>query len=104
VIVRPGTVATAAHQRADSLLLHPTAQSDSRPWLEIFADDVRCTHGAAVGRLDEDALFYLRSRGIPEAEARQLLVVAFVDELVSSIELPELRAVAEALIRRTDRP
>ena len=86
------------------LLLSPTAEADSRPWLEIFADDVRCTHGAAVGRLDEDALFYLRSRGIPEAESRQLLVAAFVDELVSSIELPELRAVAEALIRRTARP
>jgi Fe-S cluster assembly protein SufD len=104
IIVQPGTTATDAAQTSRSLVLTPTAEADTRPWLEIFADDVRCTHGAAVGRLDEDALFYLRSRGIPEAEARQLLVVAFVDELVSSIELPELRAVAEALIRRTDRP
>ena len=66
IIVRPGTVATDADQTSRNLLLAPTAQADTRPWLEIFADDVRCTHGATVGRLDDEALFYLRSRGIPE--------------------------------------
>ena len=90
-IVRPGTVATNAHQRTDSLLLHPTAQADSRPWLEIFADDVRANHGSATGRLDDDALFYLRSRGIPRAEAREVLVGAFARTLVERIEPPSLR-------------
>lgn len=92
VIVRPGTVATAAHQRADSLLLHPTAQSDSRPWLEIFADDVRADHGSATGRLDEDALFYLRSRGIPRDEARNVLVGAFARSVVEQLRPASLQA------------
>src|SRR5690606_4895824 len=82
VIVRPGTVATDASQSNPNLVLRPTAQADTRPWLEIFADDVRCAHGATVGRLDEDALFYLRSRGIPLAEARAMLVAAFAGEVV----------------------
>lgn len=90
-IVRPGTVATVAHQRTDSLVLHPSGQADSRPWLEIFADDVRANHGSATGRLDDDALFYLRSRGIPRAEARDVLVGAFARALVERIDPPSLR-------------
>jgi Fe-S cluster assembly protein SufD len=91
VIVRPGTVGTVVHQRTDNLLLHPTAQADSRPWLEIFADDVRADHGSATGRLDEDALFYLRSRGIPRAEARAVLVGAFARAVVDHLHPPSLR-------------
>jgi Fe-S cluster assembly protein SufD len=91
VIVRPQTVATVARQRTDSLVLHPTGQADSRPWLEIFADDVRANHGSATGRLDDDALFYLRSRGIPRAEARDVLVGAFARTLVERIDPPTLR-------------
>lgn len=91
IIVRPRTVATDAHQRSDSLLLSPDAQADSRPWLEIFADDVRCGHGSATGRIDQDALFYLRSRGIPEALARQALVQAFARSVTEQITPPTLR-------------
>lgn len=98
VIVRPRTVDTDAHQLNRNLLLAPSAQADSRPWLEIFADDVRCDHGSATGRLDEDALFYLRSRGIPLAEARSLLVDAFVRDVTSSIALPALRDHVERLL------
>lgn len=91
VIVRPGTVATDARQSNRNLLLGPAAQADTRPWLEILADDVRCTHGATVGRLDDDALFYLRSRGIPFTEGRAMLVAAFAGEITSAITPTSLR-------------
>lgn len=98
IIVRPDTVANDAHQTNRNLVLQPTAQADSRPWLEIFADDVRCTHGATVGRLDDDALFYLRSRGIPLEESRALLIDAFVHEITEAIEPASLRDHVGALI------
>lgn len=91
VIVRPGANGTDAHQSNHNLVLRPTAQADSRPWLEIFADDVRCTHGATVGRLDDDALFYLRSRGIPLAQSRRMLVAAFAAEIIDDITPVSLR-------------
>lgn len=91
VIVRPDTVGTSAHQRSDNLLLHRSAQADSRPWLEIFADDVRANHGSATGRLDEDALFYLRSRGIPLDQARQVLTRAFANTIVEQLHPASLR-------------
>ena len=97
VIVRAGTTGTDADQSNRNLVLTRSAQADTRPWLEILADDVRCTHGATVGRLDDDALFYLRSRGIPHDEARAMLVRAFVDEIVATIEPASLRAVVSAL-------
>jgi Fe-S cluster assembly protein SufD len=92
VIVRPGTIGTDARQSNRNLILAPTAQADSRPWLEILADDVRCAHGATVGRLDDDALFYLRSRGIPFAESRAMLVAAFAAEIIDDITPLSLRA------------
>lgn len=91
VIVRPGTTGTDAHQTNRNLVLRPTAQADTRPWLEILADDVRCTHGATVGRLDDDALFYLRSRGIPLKQGRAMLVAAFAAEIIDAIEPASLR-------------
>jgi len=91
IVVRPGTVASDASQSNHSLLLRPTAQADTRPWLEIFADEVRCVHGATVGRLDEDALFYLRSRGVSRPEARAMLVAAFADEVTRGITPATLR-------------
>lgn len=91
VVVRPGTVGTDARQSNPNLLLTRTAEADTRPWLEILADDVRCSHGATVGRLDEDALFYLRSRGIPETEGRTMLVDAFVRDITDAIAHPSLR-------------
>ncbi len=91
ILVRSRTVATDASQSNHNLLLASTAQADTRPWLEIFADDVRCAHGATVGRLDDDALFYLRSRGVPLAEARAMLVDAFAGEVIARIAPESLR-------------
>lgn len=76
---------TDGYQMAKSLLLSPQATINTKPELEIYADDVKCSHGATTGRLDEDALFYLRARGIPEAQARGLLIEAFVDEVIEGI-------------------
>lgn len=98
IMVAPGTVATEASQTNRNLLLGPRAQADSQPWLEILADDVRCSHGATIGRLDDEALFYLRSRGIPDAEARDLLVDAFTHDLVDAIEPHSLRHHLHALL------
>ncbi|HVX18136.1 MAG TPA: Fe-S cluster assembly protein SufD [Acidimicrobiales bacterium] len=91
VIVQAGTAAVDAAQTNRSLLLSRTAQTDTRPWLEILADDVRCSHGATVGRLDEESLFYLRARGIPEATARAVLVGAFAGEVLDTIAVESLR-------------
>lgn len=82
VIVRPDAQKTDAQQSNHNLLLSDGAQVDTQPQLEIYADDVKCSHGATIGQLDEDALFYLRSRGLGEAEARAILIYAFAaDEL-----------------------
>lgn len=103
VIVRPGTVGTDAHQTNRNLLLTPRAQADSRPWLEIFADDVACTHGATVGRLDDDALFYLRSRGIPQPDARRMLIDAFAAEIIDQLTPASLRDhVRDAVTHQTE--
>lgn len=91
IIVRPDTVANDAQQMNRNLVLQPTAQADTRPWLEIFAADVRCTHGATVGRLDDDALFYLCSRGIPLGESRAMLINAFIDGVTDAIAPAALR-------------
>ncbi len=91
VLVRHETTGTDAHQSNRNLVLAPTAQADTRPWLEILADDVRCTHGATVGRLDDDALFYLRSRGIPLEQGRAMLVAAFAAEIIDAVTPVTLR-------------
>ncbi|MBX3374677.1 MAG: Fe-S cluster assembly protein SufD [Phycisphaeraceae bacterium] len=83
---------TDAIQTSDNLLLSTAAQIVTQPQLEIYADDVRCTHGATVGQLNAHALFYLRARGIPEAEARLMLLFAFVEEAIDRIEPASLRA------------
>jgi Fe-S cluster assembly protein SufD len=98
IIVRPGAFGTDASQTNKNLLLSDHAEVDTRPRLEILADDVRCTHGAAVGRLDEDAVFYLRSRGIPHQAARGLLTYAFANEMVELLHLEPLRARVEKLV------
>lgn len=91
IIVRADTRGNDARQTNKNLLLTKSARADTRPWLEIFADDVSCTHGATVGRLDDEALFYLRSRGIPEQEARAMLTDAFVAEIVDRVGPASLR-------------
>ena len=92
VVVHHGAVGTDASQTNKNLLLCDSAEIDTRPRLEIFADDVACSHGATVGRLNDDALFYLRSRGIAERLARGLLTYGFARELVDRLELEPLRA------------
>jgi Fe-S cluster assembly protein SufD len=98
VLVREDAQQTDASQQNRNLLLSEAAQVDTRPQLEILADDVKCAHGAAVGRLDEQALFYLRSRGIPKAEAERLLTHAFAREVVDTVPLEALRARVEQLL------
>jgi len=87
---------TDAKQSNKALLLSKTATMNSKPQLEIFADDVKCTHGATVGQIEEEQLFYLRSRGLPLAEARSLLVYAFVSEVLEKIGVPAVKDLLEA--------
>jgi Fe-S cluster assembly protein SufD len=94
VLVRPGAQHTDAKQSNPNLLLSERAEIDSKPQLEIHADDVKCSHGSAIGRTDEDALFYLRTRGIDEEAARALLVRGFAAEVLAALPEP---ALAEAL-------
>jgi len=89
---------TDAIQSNSNLLLAPTAQVTTKPQLEIYADDVRCTHGATSGQLDEDALFYLRARGVPDRTARLLLLHAFAGENVDRIGNDDLREVVRRII------
>ena len=95
IIVRPDAQQTDGMQMSQALLLSEHAEFDAKPELEIFADDVRCTHGATSGELDEDLMFYLRSRGIAPDDARALLIAAFVGE---AIELVSSEQVRDALI------
>ncbi len=91
IIVSPGAQKTDGKQMAGALLLSETAEFDSKPELEIFADDVVCGHGATSGQIDEDLLFYLEARGIPKEEARALLIQAFVGEALERVEDEALR-------------
>lgn len=97
VVVHAGAAGTDARQANANLLLSDAAEADTKPELEIYADDVKCSHGATVGRLDPDMLFYLRSRAVPEATARSLLVFAFAEELVRRISV---RTIRERIERR----
>jgi len=96
--VAPGAQKTDGYQMNQALLLSPDAEIDSKPQLEIFADDVKCSHGATVGELDAEQLFYLRSRGIPEVEARAILVRAFLAEALDLVAHAAARGVLEAAI------
>jgi Fe-S cluster assembly protein SufD len=91
IIVRPGADQTDGKQMARALLLSEDAEFDSKPELEIYADDVACGHGATAAALDDDLMFYCLSRGIPEAEARVLLIEAFIGDAVEKIEDEALR-------------
>ncbi len=101
IIVRPEAQKTDAIQRNKNLLLSKDAVINTKPQLEIYADDVRCTHGATVGQVDADAVFYLRSRGIPFEEARNLLTYAFTADLVDAVKLEAVRSgLRDAMFRR----
>uniref|UniRef100_Q07MD2 Iron-regulated ABC transporter permease protein SufD n=1 Tax=Rhodopseudomonas palustris (strain BisA53) TaxID=316055 RepID=Q07MD2_RHOP5 len=94
IIVRPHAQKTDAKMMTRALLLSDEAEADSKPELEIFADDVTCGHGSTTGALDESLLFYLRARGLPEKDAQSLLIQAFVGEAIESIADDDLRALA----------
>lgn len=98
ITVHPNAQGIAGHQLNKTLLLSGEAEIDTKPELEIFADDVKCSHGATAGELDDDALFYLRSRGVPEAEARGLLIRAFVEDALAPLDQADVRAVLETAI------
>jgi Fe-S cluster assembly protein SufD len=91
---------TDGYQMNQALLLSPYAEVDSKPELEIFADDVKCSHGATVGELDAEQLFYLRSRGIPDAEARSILVRAFLAEALDAVADGTIRGRLEAAVEQ----
>lgn len=82
---------TNAFQANNNLIVSDKATMNTKPQLEIFADDVKCSHGCTIGQLDESAMFYLRSRGIPEKEARALLMYAFSNDILSSVKIPEVK-------------
>jgi Fe-S cluster assembly protein SufD len=98
VLVRKDAQQISAEQTNRNLLLADGAQVETRPQLEIYADDVKCTHGAAVGRLDEDALFYMRQRGIDPAQARSLLTYGFASEVLAELGIDDLREALEQTV------
>jgi Fe-S cluster assembly protein SufD len=99
IVVRPGAQKTDSKQTSNSLLLSEDARSDSQPQLEIYADDVKCTHGATLGPIDDRSLFYLQSRGIDRAAARHLLTYGFGAEILNSVSLEPLRAHLDDVVR-----
>jgi Fe-S cluster assembly protein SufD len=101
IIVRPNAQKTDSKQSNKNLLLSEDTIINTKPQLEIFADDVKCTHGATVGQIDPEAVFYLRSRGIAEDEAKRLLTYAFANEVMERIKFQLLRErLAERLYAR----
>jgi Fe-S cluster assembly protein SufD len=99
IVVHKAAQKTDAKQTNRNLLLSDDAQIDTKPQLEIYADDVKCTHGATIGQIEENALFYLQSRGISEAEARKLLLMAFAEECVDRMHSTAAREHVVRLIR-----
>lgn len=91
VIVEKEAQKTNAFQANNNILVSDKATINTKPQLEIFADDVKCSHGCTIGQLDESAMFYLRSRGIPEKEAKALLMYAFSNNVLSSVKIPEIK-------------
>ena len=91
---------TNAFQQNNNILVSDKATINTKPQLEIFADDVKCSHGCTIGQLDEDALFYLQSRGIPKKEARALLMYAFANNVLASVRIPELKVRINKLIAK----
>ena len=100
VLVRRDATKTDARQSNKNILLTDTARVNSKPFLEIYNDDVKCSHGSTTGQLDQDAMFYLRQRGIGEETARMLLMFAFADEIVKKIAIPQLRQRIEDMVKK----
>ncbi len=93
IVVAPDAQQTEAYQENHNIVLTDTAKVDTRPQLEIYADDVKCSHGATVGQLNADELFYMRSRGIPEAEARTLQMLSFLSPVIPAGREEEIEKV-----------
>jgi Fe-S cluster assembly protein SufD len=100
IIVRPHAQKTDGKMATHALLLSEEAEADAKPELEIFADDVVCGHGATAGALDDDLLFYLKARGIPQKEAEALMIEAFIGDVVEAVENETLREVLMELARQ----
>ena len=102
IVVAPGALGTKAFQENHNLLLSSSARAETRPQLEIYADDVECSHGATVGFLNDDELFYMRSRGVPEAEARALQMISFLSPVLPHVPADrrdEVSALLEDTVR-----
>jgi Fe-S cluster assembly protein SufD len=100
VIVRPGAAGTDANQQNNNLLLSDDARVDTKPQLEIYCDDVKCSHGATSGQLDAAAMFFLRSRGLDYKQARNVLTYAFANDVVERIKIDPAREHLEELMRQ----
>lgn len=100
VLVSDGALKTEAFQTNKNILLTDKAHVDTKPFLEIYNDDVKCSHGSTIGQLDENALFYLRSRGISERTAKTMLFYAFCDEVIRKIEIPALRERLSDMVKK----
>jgi Fe-S cluster assembly protein SufD len=100
VLVRRDAIKTDARQSNKNILLTDTARVNSKPFLEIYNDDVKCSHGSTTGQLDQESMFYLRQRGIGEETARMLLMFAFADEIVTKIAIPQLRQRIEDMVKK----
>jgi Fe-S cluster assembly protein SufD len=98
IFVRKDAQKTDAKQTNKNLILSEEAVINTKPELQIFADDVRCTHGATIGQLDADSIFYLRSRGIPEKEARQVLTQAFARDVIDRVKVASVRESLERIL------
>ena len=100
IMVRPDAQKIDAFQSNNNLLLSDNSSIDSKPQLEIYADDVKCSHGCTIGQLDESALFYMRSRGIAKEEAKAILTYAFTSEVIEKISIPELKNLIKKLLAK----
>jgi Fe-S cluster assembly protein SufD len=98
ILVHPNAQGTVAYQKNNNILMTDDAKMDTKPQLEIYADDVKCSHGATVGQLDENALFYLQSRGIDKREARLMLMFGFAHEVIQNIKIEPLRERMDNLV------
>ena len=100
IMVRKDSQKIDAFQANNNLLLSENATIDSKPQLEIYADDVKCSHGCTIGQLDEDAIFYLRSRGVGAKEARAILTYTFTPEVINKLTIPEVKKLAQRLLAK----
>ena len=100
IMVRKDAQKIDAFQSNNNLLLSNASSIDSKPQLEIYADDVKCSHGCTIGQLDEEALFYMRSRGIEKKEAQAVLTYAFASEVIENISISKLKNFCQHLVAK----